>query len=92
MLFRSWDINIVNSSTLYQSFDNASENNFKDIKLSFFDDKTNQWIPLILNEDITFDGRERLDYYHAGYFQGDFEIAWGVGLDGSRARRKYKIE
>ena len=87
-----WDINIVNSSTLYQSFDNANENNFKDIKLSFFDDKTNQWIPLILNEDITFDGRERLDYYHAGYFQGDFEIAWGVGLEGSRARRKYKIE
>lgn len=36
-----WDVNVVNSSTLYQSFDFANKDNFTDIKVSSFDKTSN---------------------------------------------------
>ncbi len=87
-----WDINIVNSSTLYQSFDTANIDNFSDIKVSYFDESSNSWIPMKENENIPYNGKENLNYFHAGMYKGNFEIAWGVGLEYGRDRRKYKIE
>ena len=86
-----WDINIVDSSTLYQSFNEAGLNNFSDIKVSYLD-KDDKWVYMKENKRISRDGREPLNYYHAGYFQNNYEIAWGVGLENSRGRRQYKIE
>lgn len=88
-----WDIQVVNSSTLFQSFGSGvSEKNFSNVIVSYYDEILEKWIPMTENKDISYTGKELLNYYHAGIFEGQFEIAWGVGLENSRARRKYKLE
>ena len=87
-----WDVNIVNSSTLYISFNNATKEQFSNIRVSRLNKETKKWETLKYNDRITRDGKEPLNRYHAGMFQGEFEIAWGVGLASSRDRRQYKIE
>lgn len=87
-----WDVKIVNSSTLYQSFDTAGIDNFSNIKVSYFDKSSNSWIPMQENKNIAYDGKEKLNNFHAGMYRGNFEIGWGVGLEHQIGRRKYKIE
>ena len=87
-----WDVNIVNHSTLYQTFDDATIKDFSDIRVSYLDKFTNKWIPMTYNPHISYNGKEKLNYYHTGNFEGKFEIAWGVGLENGRDRRQYKIE
>ena len=73
-----WDVNIKNLSTLYQSFDNANSENFSDIRVSFFGEGSQSWIPMQHNKNISYSGKEALNFYHAGMFQGKFEIGWGI--------------
>lgn len=87
-----WDINVVDSSTLFITFDRATKSNFSDIKVSYLKENSSTWAPMIQNNSISLDGKEPLNFFHAETYAGQFEIAWGVGLEGSRARRQYKIE
>ena len=87
-----WDIKIINSNTLYINFDQAQAENFSNVKVSRFNKRTNLWEPLKLNADKSKYQYEKLNYYHNDYFQGKFEIGWGVGLKGRFANRKYKVE
>lgn len=86
-----WDVNIVDSSTLYISFDDAVKENFSNIMVSRYNENLNRWEDLMYNSIIAKNGREELNRFHAGNFQGKFEIAWGVDLKGSKDRRKYKV-
>lgn len=86
----TWDINISQTNTLYKSFKTDS-NKYSEIANVMVKEitsgsektftKTNEWAYHV----------EKNYYYGAKNQDGDFEIGWGVGLDNSRATKKYEI-
>lgn len=83
----TWDIDVSNTNTLYKTFklDNTKYSNIINVKVSevgrenFI--KTNTWEYHLTK-----------NYYFGGINNtGDFEIAWGVGLDNSSDTKTYKI-
>lgn len=86
----TWDINIKNTNTLFKTFD-LNKSRFSAIRNVSVTEVTEgqnkqfgqvyQWM-----EHVT------KDYYFGGINkEGQFEIAWGIGLDNSVGTRKYKI-
>ena len=86
----TWNINIGNTNTLYKSF-KTDKNKYSSI--------TNVTVKEITNDqEIEFSKSDEWAYHvQKGYYygtknkDGDFEIGWGVGLDNSRAYKKYQI-
>lgn len=86
----TWDVEIRNTNTLFKTFD-LDKTKFSGIKNVSVTEVTNgqnktfgsvsQWM-----EHVTKDC-----YFGGMNHDGQFEIAWGVGLDNSRDTRKYKI-
>lgn len=84
-----WDVNIKNRSTLFITFLSSESDALRDIVVySFENDK---WIPMFENTSISSSGKESENHFHAGYFSGAYEIAWGTGLEYGKGNRKYKI-
>lgn len=86
-----WDINIEETNTLYKYFI-TDETKFSGIENVTIIDTTN-------GKDIKFIKDTRWQYHVNPYHyygteneEGNFEIGWGVGLDNSKGKRKYRIE
>lgn len=83
----TWNIDVSNTNTLYKTFelDSNKYSNITNVKVSEVGKgnftKTNTWAYHLTK-----------NYYFGGINnEGDFEIAWGVGLDNSSATKIYKI-
>ncbi|MGN1310561.1 MAG: DUF2207 family protein [Clostridia bacterium] len=83
----TWNIRVSNTNTLYKTFelDKSKYSNITNVEVSEVGkgnfSKTNTWAYHLTK-----------DYYFGGInSDGDFEIAWGVGLDNSSATKTYKI-
>lgn len=85
-----WDIDIEETNTLYKSFkiDSSRYTGIKDVVVKETTSgreknftKTENWAYHVAKNS----------YYGTKNEDGDFEIGWGVGLDNSRATRKYEI-
>lgn len=83
----TWDIDVADTNTLYKTF-NLDNNKYGDIVNVIVSEegrgnflRTNTWAYHLDK-----------DYYFGGINDdGNFEIAWGVGLDDSSATKKYYI-
>ena len=86
----TWDISINETNTLFKTFktDNRKYSSITDVKVSEVIGGTEKNFTEInsLMYHVTKDC-----YYGLKNDDGNFEIAWGVGLDDSRATKKYKI-
>ena len=86
----TWDISINETNTLFKTFktDNSKYSSITDVKVSEVTGGTEKNFTEInsLMYHVTKDC-----YYGLKNDDGNFEIAWGVGLDDSRATKKYKI-
>ena len=86
----TWDISINETNTLFKTFktDNRKYSSITDVKVSEVTGGTEKNFTEInsLMYHVTKDY-----YYGLKNDDGNFEIAWGVGLDDSRATKKYKI-
>ena len=86
----TWDISINETNTLFKTFktDNRKYSSITDVKVSEVTGGTEKNFTEInsLMYHVTKDC-----YYGLKNDDGNFEIAWGVGLDDSRATKKYKI-
>lgn len=85
-----WDIDIEDTNTLYKTF-KTDINKYLDIK-----DVTVRETTDGINKDFTETSRisyhvEKDYYYGLINNDGDFEIAWGVGLDDGEDTRTYEI-
>lgn len=83
----TWNIRVSNTNTLYKTFelDKSKYSNITNVEVSEVGkgsfSKTNTWAYHLTK-----------DYYFGGInSDGDFEIAWGVGLDNSSATKTYRI-
>ena len=85
-----WDIDVKNTSTLFITYPIEEKTAFKDVSVSYWEN--GYWKPMIENYAIYSDGKEPLNRYHAGVYEGSYEIAWGTGLAEDKGNRKYKIE
>lgn len=89
-VIETWDIEIENTNTLFKTFKTD---------MSKYSDITNVQVSEITNGSTrNFTKINTLMYYVTkdSYYgmindDGNFEIAWGVGLDDSRATKKYQI-
>ena len=83
-----WDIDISNTNTLYKTFktDNDKFTSIKNVRVK--DVTANKEFTQI-NEEM-YHVTENC-YYGLVNSKGDFEIAWGVGLDNKYATRTYEI-
>ena len=86
-----WDINIENTNTLFKTFQTASTKytSISDVKVTDITENASKQLTQINTYmyHVTKDS-----YYGLKNEDGDFEIAWGVGLDNDQDTRKYKIE
>lgn len=84
----TWNISIEDTNTLYKTFKtdktkytDISNVRVKDITSGQDLIKNNKWL-----------NHQKKGYYYGGYdSKGNFEISWGVGLEGTQATRKYEI-
>ena len=83
----TWNINVSDTNTLYKTFksNDSKYSNITNVQVSEIGKKdfkkTNNWAYHLTK-----------DYYFGGINQkGDFEIAWGVGLENSSATKNYEI-
>ena len=86
----NWDIDIEDTNTLYKTF-KTDINKYLDIK-----DVTVRETTDGINKDFTETSRisyhvDKDYYYGLINNDGDFEIAWGVGLDDGKDTRTYEI-
>lgn len=86
-----WDIHINETNTLFKTF-KTDKTKYSGIKDVIVTDITN-------SNEIAFNKIDKLMYHvtkncYYGLINddGNFEIAWGVGLDNSSATRKYMIQ
>ncbi len=86
----TWDIDIENTNTLYKTFKTDS-NKYLDIK-DVTVVETTDGINKNFTETSKISYHVDEDYYYGLINNdGDFEIAWGVGLDDEDDRRTYEI-
>lgn len=83
----TWDVSLYDTNTLFKTF-SSSPSGFKDVSVK---EITNG-----INND--YRNVNQLQYYvdKGGYYalknsKGDFEIAWNVDTEGTRATKKYQI-
>ncbi len=84
----TWNIDISNVNTLYKTF-KADNNKYTSIKNVRVKDVTANREFTQINEEM-YHVTENC-YYGLINSKGDFEIAWGVGLDNRYATRTYEI-
>ena len=86
-----WDIDIEDTNTLFKTFETDSEkySSITDVKVTdITSGMNNEFTPInTYMYHVT-----KNCYYGLINDDGDFEIAWGVGLDNDNEVRKYKIE
>ena len=86
----TWDISISETNTLFKTFktDKSKYSSITDVQVSEITGGTEKKFTQIgsLMYHVTKDC-----YYGLKNDDGNFEIAWGAGLDDSRATKKYKI-
>ena len=86
-----WDIDIEETNTLYKTFkmDSSKFSSITDVKVTDITDDNNYEFSKIYNEmyHVT-----KNCYYGLINSNGEFEIAWGIGMDDSSGHRKYKIQ
>lgn len=83
-----WDIDISNTNTLYKTFktDNDKFTTIKNVRVK----------DITANKEFTQINEEMYHVTESCYYglvnsKGDFEIAWGVGMDNKNATRTYEI-
>lgn len=85
-----WDISISETNTLFKTFktDSTKYSSISNVEVTEITDGTEKDFKEIdsLMYHVTKDC-----YYGLENGDGDFEIAWGVGLDDTRADKRYKI-
>ena len=83
-----WDINISETNTLFKTFkiDNSKYSNITEVEVTDISSNTNF---SQINEEMYHVTKNC--YYALINSNGAFEIAWGVGLDNSSARKTYQI-
>lgn len=86
----TWDIDVEETNTLYKTFktDSTKYSGITNVQVSDITNGTQKSFKEIntLMYHVTKDC-----YYGMKNDDGDFEIAWGVGLDNSSATKKYQI-
>lgn len=84
----TWDINISETNTLFKTFkiDNSKYSNITEVQVTDISSNINF---SQINEEM-YHVTENC-YYALKNSDGAFEIAWGVGLDNSSARKTYQI-
>ena len=84
----TWDIDIRDTNTLYKTFemDKKKFSSFEDVTVR---DVTNNKTFTQIDEEMYHVTKDC--YYGLQKSNGDFEIAWGVGLDDSYDTRTYEI-
>lgn len=86
-----WDIEITDTNTLFKTFktDSKQYSGITDVKVTDITNNANQKFTKI--NSYMYHVTKNC-YYGLKNSDGDFEIAWGVGLEDETATRKYKIE
>lgn len=84
----TWDIDISHVNTLYKTFE-TDKDKFTSIENVMVKDITANREFSQINEEMYHVTKDC--YYALKNSKGDFEIAWGVGLDNSYATRTYEI-
>lgn len=86
-----WDIDIEDTNTLFKTFktDNSKYTSITDVKVTDITNNTNTVLSKI---DTYMYHVTKNCYYGLKNSSGDFEIAWGVGLENKNETRKYKID
>lgn len=86
----TWDISVSETNTLFKTFktDKSKYSSITNVRVSEITGGTEKKFTEVnsLMYHVTKDC-----YYGLTNSDGNFEIAWGVGLDDSRATKKYKI-
>ncbi len=86
----TWDISVKETNTLFKTFktDQSKYSSITNVEVTEVTNNTEKKFQKIdeLMYHVTRDC-----YYGLENEDGNFEIAWGVGLDDSRATKKYKI-
>lgn len=85
-----WDIDIRDTSTLFITYPKEESNSYSFKDVQYYEDGV--WKSMVYNPTISSEGKEKLNHYHVGMFEGAFELAWGTGLAEGFGNRKYKIE
>lgn len=85
-----WDIDISNINTLYKTFktDREKYSGINNVEVTEITNEENKKFKKT-NELLWHLDKD--SYYGLKNDNGDFEIAWGVGLDNGEETRKYKI-
>lgn len=85
-----WDINIEETNTLYKSFkkDNSKYSKITNVDVKEITKGSNN--NFIETDEWAYHVKKGY-YYGTENEDGNFEIGWGVGLDNSRATKKYQI-
>lgn len=85
-----WDIDISNTNTLYKTFktDREKYSGINNVEVTEITNEENKKFKKT-NELLWHLDKD--SYYGLKNDNGDFEIAWGVGLDNGEETRKYKI-
>lgn len=86
----NWDISIENTNTLFKTFktDKSKYSSITDVQVSEIDGNNEKQFTKI--DSLMYHVTKQC-YYGMQNDDGNFEIAWGVGLDDSSANKKYKI-
>lgn len=86
----TWDISISETNTLFKTFktDNSKYSSITDVEVA---EVTNNAEKKFSKVDSLMYHVTKDCYYGMKNDDGNFEIAWGVGLDDSRATKTYKI-
>lgn len=86
----TWDIDIEDTNTLYKTFelDNTRFSDITNVEVKEITNGLNKDFSKIYNEmyHVT-----KGCYYGLINSKGDFEIAWGIGMDHDDGRRQYQI-
>ena len=85
-----WDISIEDTNTLFKTFktDRTKYTSITDVEVADITNSTEQKFQQINN--LMYHVTKNC-YYGLKNDKGNFEIAWGVGLDDGSARKTYKI-
>ena len=84
-----WDIDISRTNTLYKTF--KTDKKYSGIQNVKVTEITNGQNKSLKKTNELLWHLDKDTYYGLKNNNGDFEIAWGVGLDNGKEKRKYKI-
>lgn len=90
-VIETWDIDISETNTLFKTFkiDREKYSGIKDVKVSEISNGAERELTQI--NELMYHVTKNC-YYGIKNNEGNFEIAWGVGLDNSSAKKRYKIK